>query len=579
MKSMLKSLMSVAAAALALTSCSNDATEEVISKGERKPLEVNATIDCTRTAMAADHVNLEWSDNDEILLYIGDKLAKADVIKHTIGNTLTAEYKDGDIVYANYSINNEKYSDGAAKAEFYITITQKQSTANVFAGENLPMVAQGTIANGKVDLSFKPVGCVLVFNVYGPAENEKIQSIKFTALEKCCGYKNCDLTADLTTGLTAEALGYKELTGGGNSATVELDTPAAIGTTKPTDTKIGENQVYLVVAPFNYTAATFTVTTDAGNTYTFETKNGIDCSQHTARVVNLNLAKSEELKPSIEVPTVGEQESVAKELEISPIIFNNIATDAIVDVKVYSDDQLTSPLADADSWITFTNTASIIGNKVLKCNIDANEGTTPRTAYIGIKCAGVQAAIAITQVAKNSTPATPDPSVAEVSKIVTDNRYKEYTTADWIVTYGGGLTNGIASLGSGSNKNASGCYLTKADYSTLADALGFKAPYNDSTDKKAAAIISQKALPAGYNNVTLEYNNVKAATQIAIAFSTDDGATWTIIKEFVELKASTTAGSVTYEFPQQGAGRYAFVAKSTAANSRITNCKITYSQK
>ncbi len=426
MKSMLKSLMSVAAAALALTSCSNDATEEVISKGERKPLEVNATIDCTRTAMAADHVNLEWSDNDEILLYIGDKLAKADVIKHTIGNTLTAEYKDGDIVYANYSINNETYSDGAAKAEFYIKTTQKQSAANVFAGENLPMVAQGTIANGKVDLSFKPVGCVLVFNVYGPAENEKIQSIKFTALEKCCGYKNCDLTADLTTGLTAEALGYKELTGGGNSATVELDTPAAIGTTKPTDTKIGENQVYLVVAPFNYTAATFTVTTDAGNTYTFETKNGIDCSQHTARVVNLNLAKSEELKPSIEVPTVGEQESVAKELEISPIIFNNIATDAIVDVKVYSDDQLTSPLADADSWITFTNTASIIGNKVLKCNIDANEGTTPRTAYIGIKCAGVQAVIAITQVAKG---ASTDKYYVKVTSNLED------WTGDYLIVY------------------------------------------------------------------------------------------------------------------------------------------------
>ncbi len=407
MKSMLKSLMSVAAAALALTSCSNDATEDVAPNGGLKTLEVNATIDQTRTVMAANHVNLNWTADDEILLYIG-KTGSKNIIKPQGGGTITGvTYTEGDMVYANYSIDNDKYSDGATAAEINIVASQTQSEANVFAGTNLPMVANGEIKNGKVDLVFHPVGCVLVFNVYGPAGNEKVKSIKFTTTkENCRGYKKCDLTA----GLTAEALGFTKdgLDKGGKYVEVTLTTPAAIGAGMPSDTKVGENQVYMVVAPFNYTAATFTVTTDAGSTYTFDTKSGIDCSTNTARVVNLNLAKATAgFSPEIIVPTVGEQPSDAvNNLTIEGITFKNIAPDQIekAEVAVYEDDALTKSIADP--WIKFSgSTSATLVNGTLNCALDANTSTEARTAYIGIKCADVQAAIAVKQVGSGSTPA------------------------------------------------------------------------------------------------------------------------------------------------------------------------------
>lgn len=413
MKQMLKSLMSVAVAALALTSCSNDATEDQILKDAPKTLEVNAAIDRTRTSMAADHVDLQWSEGDEIYLYIGETAAKADVIKHTIGgDPIKAVYNEGDNVYANYSLNNS-YSEGVQKAEINIVAAQKQTEANVFAGENLPMVAKGTIAGGKVDLTFKPVGCVLVFNVYGPVVDEKIKSVKFETSVGCCGFTMCNLTA--------ETLGYKAYDKY-TSATVTLGTPAAIGAAKPGDTKIGENQVYLVVAPVNYADAKITVTAESGQTYTFVTANGIDCSASTARVVNLNLAKAPEMQPAIEVPAVAQQPSTAGDFQIDGISFKNIAAEEIpnTEVGVYSDAELTQPFGE-NAWLTISNTANLAAGQ-LTCQIAANETAENRTAYIGIKCAGVQAAIAVTQVAQGAS---------------TDKYYVKVTEAlgDWTGEY------------------------------------------------------------------------------------------------------------------------------------------------
>lgn len=392
MKKMLKSLMSAAVAALALTACSNDATEEVILKNTAKPLTVNAAIDQTRTSLAANHVDLQWSEGDEIYLYIGETATKTDVIKHYIGEPIEATYEEGDNVYANYSLDNH-YSKGVTQAEIKISDAQSQTEANVFAGENLPMYAKGTIADGKVDLTFQPVGCVLVFNVYGPT-TESVKSIKFNPAAPCCGYKTCDLTA--------EELDYEPFSKN-TSATVTLDTPAAIGTAKPEDTKIGENQIYLVVAQANYAAATFTVTTAEGNDYTFKTANGIDCSAHTARVVNLNLAKAPEMAPAIIVPNVDLVSSEEGDLEISGIQFKNITAAEIADIEVgvYEDAELTQPLGD-EAWLTLAANSDLAAGQ-LNCHVAANTTTENRTAYIGIKYGDIQAVIAVTQVASGGS--------------------------------------------------------------------------------------------------------------------------------------------------------------------------------
>ncbi len=424
MKSMLKSLMSVAAAALALTSCSTDATEEVILKGERRTLEVNASIEQTRTSLAADHIDLEWSENDEILLYIGETAAKADAkkIKPKAGGTITGvTYNEGDMVYANYSLDNEQYSEGVKMAEIKIDHKQEQSEANVFAGENLPMVAKGIIDNGKVNLTFKPVGCVLVFNVYNQSETLNIKSIAFETSVGCCGYDNCDLTAET---LVYEP--YKDNT----SAKVTLATSAATGISKPTNTQKGENQIYLVVAPVNYPAGSkFIVTTDAGETFTFETKNGIDCSQSTARVVNLNLANAPEMQPSIEVPTVPQQLSEGGDLTIEGIVFKHIAAEELnnVEVGVYNDEALTQPLDPTTGWLTIEgNSTTIVESRSVVCHIAANDGAE-RTAYIGFKYGEtVKAAIAITQVAKG---ASADKYFVKVTSNLED------WTGDYLIVY------------------------------------------------------------------------------------------------------------------------------------------------
>ncbi len=391
MKSMLKSLMSVAAAALALTSCSNDATEEVILNGGSKTLEVNATIEETRTVMAADHVNLEWAAGDQIHLYIGADATVANDIDPVAGGKITGvTYNENDKVYAYYSTAVKNHpSKGVKSVLLNIPSSQDQTEANVFAGQYMPMAASGTIQNGKVTLAFKPLACVLVFNVYGPAQNEKIKSIKFNTSVGCCGYDSnmCDLTVD--------PVQYKPYTT--QSATVTLTEPAAIDAAKPTDTKIGKNQVYLVVAPVSYPAGSkFIVTTDAGSTYTFETKNGIDCSQNTACVVNLNLKNAPEMQPAIEVPTVGQQESTGGDLVIENIVFKNIATADGLVVEVYNDPALTQLGVD---WLTIRdNNTELFTSGKLHYTLAANTGAE-RTAYIVIKCDGVQAVIAITQVA------------------------------------------------------------------------------------------------------------------------------------------------------------------------------------
>ncbi len=461
--------MSVAAAALALTSCSNDAAEEVILKGERKPLKVNATIDRTRTSLAADHVNLEWSEGDEIYLYIGDKLAKADVIKHTIGDAITATYNEGDVVYANYSLKNS-YSKGAAEAEIDIEGGQTQSAPDVFAGENLPMVATGKIQNGTVNLAFKPVGHVLVFNVYGQAYNkdEKIKSITLETKEANNGYKYCDLTAD--------ALGYEAHTGN-TSAAVTLTTPADIAAAMPTpDTKLGNgNQVYLVVAPVAYTAATITVKTTIDptatdniyNTYTFTTANGIDCSQGTARVVNLDLAKAA-VQPAIEVPTIPQLSSdKADGLVIENIVFKNIATAGLNPadiVGVYSDADLTAPLEN--SWLTITENGELFASGKLYYNVAANDTAEDRTAYIGIKCAGVQAVIAITQVAQGASTDKYFVKVTKSSDDLTGEYLIVYEKSDteayvWNLTDDSGnfITADISNLGILSNAETTNNYI------------------------------------------------------------------------------------------------------------------------
>ncbi len=436
MKSMLKSLMSVAAAALALTSCSNDATEEVILNGGSKTLEVNATIEETRTVMAADHVNLEWAAGDQIHLYIGADATVANDIDPVTGGKITGvTYNENDKVYAYYSLPDDtKSSTGATNALINIIDIQTQSAASVFAGENLPMVASSSIVNGKVNLVFKPVGCVLVFNVYGQGmtADEKIQSIKFETTVGCYGYDFCDLTA--------ENLGYTAYSSG-KSATVKLTEPAAIAAAKPTDTKIGENQVYLVVAPVNYPAGSkFTVTTDANNAYTFTTTTALDCSAKTARVVNLNLAKSDQLKSAIKVSTTSYEVSPdAGDNVVEGIEFVNIATDGLTvkdAVSVYSDAGLTQPGAD---WLTIRdNNTELFTSGKLHYTLAANETTTPRTAYIVIDCGGVESpAIAITQLAKGSTVVEYDPSKANHGD---KEKVSEYALDGVTLAFAGGST-------------------------------------------------------------------------------------------------------------------------------------------
>ena len=279
MRKMQKTLMLVAAAAMALAGCSKeDVSDNALpGSGTKAPRGFTAEIVSSRTTLNGDATRMKWTAGDQLGFYT-DVKTDLNVASSTYAEGATNFTAEIDTkatkVYAYYPYFSSQKDRTYENVSLYIEDAQTQTEAGVLNGNMVGMYASATLAEGQnTVLTFTPIASLIAFNIYDAENNgDAVKSITFTPAggEKLNGQH----IYNLETGKTTDT-GYKE------SATVTLTTPYAVPAAKPAD-KAG--YIYLAVTPKSYAGGTFTVVTDK-NTYTFETTKVIDASNVYAPVV------------------------------------------------------------------------------------------------------------------------------------------------------------------------------------------------------------------------------------------------------------------------------------------------------
>lgn len=279
MRKMQKTLMLVAAAAMALAGCSKeDVSDNALpGSGIKATRGFTAEIASSRTTLNDAATRMKWTAGDQLGFYT-DVETDLNVASSTYAEGATNFTAEIDTkatkVYAYYPYFSSQKDRTYENVSLYIEDAQTQTEAGVLNGNMVGMYASATLAEGQnTVLTFTPIASLIAFNIYDAENNgDAVKSITFTPAggEKLNGQH----IYNLETGKTTDT-GYKE------SATVTLTTPYAVPAAKPAD-KAG--YIYLAVTPKSYAGGTFTVVTDK-NTYTFETTKVIDASNVYAPVV------------------------------------------------------------------------------------------------------------------------------------------------------------------------------------------------------------------------------------------------------------------------------------------------------
>lgn len=283
MRKMQKTLMLVAAAAMALAGCSKeDVSDNALpGSGTKATRGFTAEIASSRTTLNGDATRMKWTAGDQLGFYT-DVETDLNVASSTYAEGATNFTAEIDTkatkVYAYYPYFKSQMDKDTPRTHenvsLYIEDAQTQTEAGVLNGNMVGMYASATLAEGQnTVLTFTPIASLIAFNIYDAENNgDAVKSITFTPAggEKLNGQHIYNLETGETT-----STGTKE------SATVTLTTPYAVPATKPAD-KAG--YIYLAVTPKSYAGGTFTVVTDK-NTYTFETTKVIDASNVYAPVV------------------------------------------------------------------------------------------------------------------------------------------------------------------------------------------------------------------------------------------------------------------------------------------------------
>ena len=269
---MQKTLMLVAAAAMALAGCSKaDVSDNALPGSGTKE------IASSRTTLNGDATRMKWTAGDQLGFYT-DVETDLNVASSTYAEGATNFTAEIDTkatkVYVYYPYFSSQKDRTYENVSLYVEDAQTQTEAGVLNGNMVGMYASATLAEGQnTVLTFTPIASLIAFNIYDAENNgDAVKSITFTPAggEKLNGQHIYNLETGETT-----STGTKE------SATVTLTTPYTVPATKPAD-KAG--YIYLAVTPKSYAGGTFTVVTDK-NTYTFETTKVIDASNVYAPVV------------------------------------------------------------------------------------------------------------------------------------------------------------------------------------------------------------------------------------------------------------------------------------------------------
>lgn len=291
---MQKTLMLVAAVAMALAGCSKeDVSDNALpGSGTKATRGFTAEIASSRTTLNDAATRMKWTAGDQLGFYT-DVETDLNVASSTYAEGATNFTAEIDTkatkVYAYYPYFSSQKDRTYENVSLYIEDAQTQTEAGVLNGNMVGMYASATLAEGQnTVLTFTPIASLIAFNIYDAENNgDAVKSITFTPAggEKLNGQH----IYNLETGETTDT-GYKE------SATVTLTTPYAVPAAKPAG-KAG--YIYLAVTPKSYAGGTFTVVTDKG-LYTFETTKSFDLSNvYAPQVIQMNLAKVRQPAPTV----------------------------------------------------------------------------------------------------------------------------------------------------------------------------------------------------------------------------------------------------------------------------------------
>lgn len=291
---MQKTLMLVAAAAMALAGCSKeDVSDNALpGSGTKATRGFTAEIASSRTTLNGDATRMKWTAGDQLGFYT-DVETDLNVASSTYAEGATNFTAEIDTkatkVYVYYPYFSSQKDRTYENVSLYVEDAQTQTEAGVLNGNMVGMYASATLAEGQnTVLTFTPIASLIAFNIYDAENNgDAVKSITFTPAggEKLNGQHIYNLETGETT-----STGTKE------SATVTLTTPYTVPATKPAD-KAG--YIYLAVTPKSYAGGTFTVVTDKG-LYTFETTKSFDLSNvYAPQVIQMNLAKVRQPAPTV----------------------------------------------------------------------------------------------------------------------------------------------------------------------------------------------------------------------------------------------------------------------------------------
>lgn len=264
MKKLMKSLMLFAAAAMALTSCENEAMNEGIEANDTFTLSFTADAPESKTSVTivGNAANFDWSVGDQVAFVqwangankINKKKSEAAVIAADGSATFTSNFEsvDGDVTSYDYAAiypdANWKSNTAFSEVTAVVPSTQTLTDNNYDPAADL-MMSKAILDVAKKDghggnLVFHRLAAIGRMNLKGIPAGEIIQTVTITFEEAVL---NGDVTINFTDGTAAYA------TTGSNVVTLNNGNLTAVA----------ENPIFFTCFPGEYTGAyTFDVETD-----------------------------------------------------------------------------------------------------------------------------------------------------------------------------------------------------------------------------------------------------------------------------------------------------------------------------
>ena len=281
-------------AVLAISSCVKENMEPLANDSQDLMTISLSTGIQTKTTMTPGVPKLSWTEGDKFDLFSNGGDTKTTPAYTSDDAVIEAGVNYGATeVYAVYPAiaSNEKSS-----VEVTIPAAQTQAVAGKMNGSNVPMYAQGTIEDGAVYLSFKPVAGIFALNIYNTEATEaKVKKVQINPLDADGNFVYSGYCGTVTT--TADEFSYaptQEVSG----VTLTLGTPCEIASEKPADnaaTLNFANQIYVAVARATYAGLQFIITTDDGKMYVAKTTTARSFESTDVHYLNINLAGKDEI--------------------------------------------------------------------------------------------------------------------------------------------------------------------------------------------------------------------------------------------------------------------------------------------